>query len=332
MNAIDRTPSGDYLISLRHAHAIIKVAGPQTQSAQPPGTVLWRLGGKLTNFTLDAFQFSWQHCVRSQLGSTTTDDLTLFDNSGDGSSQTAPASSGKWIHVDTATWQATLTHQYPMPEGVIATSQGSVQPLPNGNVLVGWGALPYFTEFDPNGTALFHTHFGLSGNDNLQNYRAWKYPWTGSPATDPVILPYALNCTGELYAYVSWNGATDVTTYRFHKTADPTGLSTTSTTSHPRTGFETMADLGGFAPYVFVEALDAGGNVLGTSATNATFVPSEDVAGGCGEMACGEGFVYGAGSAQSCAGELDLALVFDIPRGIAPAWEVGKTFEGVLEE
>ena len=166
INGIDLTPEGDYLVSLRHTHSIIKVAGQNGSSGLAPGSVIWRLGGKLSNFALDNFTFAWQHDIRSQgsadLG--VTDDLTLFDNSGDGSSQVANFSTGKWIHVDTTSKTATLIHQYNQPEGFISSSQGSVQPLSNGNVVVGWGSLPEFTEYDVNGTILYHVHFGTPGD------------------------------------------------------------------------------------------------------------------------------------------------------------------------
>ena len=67
-----------------------------------------------------------------------------------------------------------------------------------------------------------------------------------------------------------------------------------------RTGFETMASLGPYAPFVFVEALDANGTVLGTSSTNGTFVPNQASAANCTETACGPGFSYTAVNAQVC--------------------------------
>lgn len=106
-----------------------------------------------------------QHDVRSQSTSPTTDDLTLFDNSADGTSQTASSSTGKYIHVDTGSMTATLTHTYEMPNGLISSSQGSTQPLGNGNTIVGWGSIPYVTEYDANDNVLFHTHFGVLGDE-----------------------------------------------------------------------------------------------------------------------------------------------------------------------
>ena len=39
---------------------------------------------------------------------------------------------------------ATLVREYTHPQKLIATSQGNVQVLPNGNVFVGWGQLAVF--------------------------------------------------------------------------------------------------------------------------------------------------------------------------------------------
>lgn len=162
----------------------------------------------------------------------------------------------------------------------------------------------------------------------LQNYRAYKFPWTATPTEPPVILAYAQNCTGELYAYASWNGATEVASWRFHKGSSAM-LVGGQTSEVNKTNFETMADLGTFAPYVFAEALDASGNVIGTSATNATFVPSEASAGSCGQAACNAGFVYNSSSAQTCSGSLDISRIFNILPHAPAETNVPKTFEGV---
>ena len=324
INAIDLTPTGDYLVSIRHTHSVVKVAGLHSRSGLAAGSVIWRLGGKLSNFALENFQFAWQHHVRSQLGSLTTDDLTLFDNSGDGSSQTANFSTGKWIHVDARSMAASMLHEYKMPDGAIAYSQGSMQTLPNQNVLVGWGSSPYVTEFDVEGNVLTHIHFGLPSNNNMQNYRAWKHSWVAHPPGKPTVFAYAQNCTSDLHAYVSWNGATEVTGYRFHKGDDPTGNTDLETLIKPRSGFETAANLGTFAPYAFVEALDKNGKVLGTSATTAAFVPNPAVASTCNQYACEAGFTYGSPNAQSCNSILDLNQIMQIPTGPAPLFDMGK--------
>ena len=45
--------------------------------------------------------------------------------------------------------KATLQASYTHPAGLLAANQGSMQPLADGRVLVGWGNLPYFSASRP---------------------------------------------------------------------------------------------------------------------------------------------------------------------------------------
>lgn len=52
INAVDKTSDGNYLISSRHTCTIFKVSSKD-------GSIIWRLGGKSSDFTLDGFNFSF---------------------------------------------------------------------------------------------------------------------------------------------------------------------------------------------------------------------------------------------------------------------------------
>ena len=67
-------------------------------------------------------------------------------------------------------------------------------------------------------------------------------------------------------AYASWNGATDVASWRVLAGPSPSSLAPVATS--PRTGFETAIPLpGATAPgYAQVQALDGSGAVIGVSA------------------------------------------------------------------
>ena len=65
-----------------------------------------------------------------------------------------------------------------------------------------------------------------------------------------------------LVVYASWNGATDVSSWRVLGGSAPTALRPVATSR--RTGFETSIATGRYA-YVAVQALDAGRHVLGQS-------------------------------------------------------------------
>ncbi len=59
------------------------------------------------------------------------------------------------------------------PEGLSAASQGNAQTTRDGDLFVGWGALPYFSEFDPAGNLVFNAEFPAGVN----TYRAYLLPW-----------------------------------------------------------------------------------------------------------------------------------------------------------
>jgi hypothetical protein len=130
---------------------------------------------------------------------------------------------------------------YSNPSGVRSSSQGSMQILPpavvsnsNGNasrearVLVGYGLNAVFAEFSADGSVLCDAHFGAVTSwerGDIQSYRAYKFPWVGRPNYPPRMtvklsagnkredVHEAPEGSGNLTAYVSWNGATEVATY-----------------------------------------------------------------------------------------------------------------------
>jgi hypothetical protein len=59
------------------------------------------------------------------------------------------------------------------PEGLSAPSQGNAQTTRDGSLFVGWGALPYFSEFDPSGHLTLNAEFPTGVN----TYRAYLLPW-----------------------------------------------------------------------------------------------------------------------------------------------------------
>ena len=63
---------------------------------------------------------------------------------------------------------------YDQPESLEASSQGNGQLLPGGGEFVGWGSLPYISEFDASGNLLFNAQFPTGWN---------SYP--GLPAVGP---------------------------------------------------------------------------------------------------------------------------------------------------
>jgi hypothetical protein len=141
---------------------------------------------------------------------------------------------------------------------LLASFEGNDQQLPNQDDFVGWGQQPYFSEYNAKGKLVFDGRFV---DDNL-TYRAYRLPWSGTPATPPAIATSHRGKT--MTVYVSWNGATTATGWRVFAGNTTTKMPTVA--QAPKRGFETAIK----APtrkFVYVQALDAKGHPLSQSAT-----------------------------------------------------------------
>ena len=116
-----------------------------------------------------------------------------------------PQSRAILLNLDTRAMRAALTRSYIHPARLQAANQGSMQVLAGGRVLVGWGNLPYFSEFTQNGTLIMDGQFPIGD----QSYRAFTAAWTGQP-TDKPAAAARVNPAGGSVVYASWNGATEV--------------------------------------------------------------------------------------------------------------------------
>jgi hypothetical protein len=162
------------------------------------------------------------------------------------------------VDLDMDKMSATLVREYTHPKELLSTSQANVQVLPEGNVFVGWGSQPYFSEYSHEGKLLFDASFLGSA----QSYRAFRLPWSGNPGDDPALAVERGSDDG-LTVYVSWNGATEVDTWQVLAGPDPDQLEPVG--SAPWRGFETTIKVSAAGPYVAVQARSASGRVLGTS-------------------------------------------------------------------
>jgi hypothetical protein len=248
INSIAIAADGDLLVSGRNTSAVYKVA-------RPSGQVTWRLGGKQSSFQMaDGATFWWQHHVRPQGANV----LSIFD---DGAAPAKEAQSRAiLLDLDTAAMRATLRQSYTHPAGLLAANQGSMQVLPDGRVLVGWGNLPYFSEFAAEGTLLLDGQFPVGD----QSYRAFTGDWAGHPADEPA-LAVRPNPAGGSTVYASWNGATELDSWTVYAGSSAAGLKPVGSQEH--TSFETAITVNTSGPYFAVTAHDASDRVLGRSAT-----------------------------------------------------------------
>jgi Arylsulfotransferase (ASST) len=244
INSVDLDGDGNLLVSSRSMQTIYKL--------DPTGRIMWRLGGKRSDFEIGpGAGFAWQHHARRQPDGT----LTVFDN---GATPVVEKRSRALIlDVDERAMTSTLLHQYTHSK-ILAASQGSVQPLENGNVFVGWGEIPRVSEFHRSGRMVFDAVLG----EKYESYRAFRLPWTGSPAQAPAIA--TARDRDRLTVYASWNGATGVHGWQLLAGMQANAL--LPVTSTRARGFESALSAT-VAPgqYVAVQALGAGGTPLGQS-------------------------------------------------------------------
>jgi hypothetical protein len=225
-----------YMVDLHTGQVIATVGGKGTTVKMTPGTAT-----------------AWQHdALMSPDGS-----ISVFDN---GAVPKVHTYSRAIVErIDPATGTMVLEHEYTHNAALVSGSQGDAQPLPNGDEFVGWGAVPYFTEYTPDGQVLFDAY--LPPGD--QSYRGLRFAWDGRPATLPML---SIAGAGRArVAYASWNGSTDVAAWQLLAGTSATALAPVG--GAPRSNFETAIAVPAVAgPYLAVQALAADGSVLGTSA------------------------------------------------------------------
>jgi hypothetical protein len=240
-NSIDVDTDGNLILSARNTSAIYKID-------RVTGRILWRLGGRRSDFAMGpGAAFALQHDARRQPDGT----LTIFDDG-----QAPGTSRAIVLRLDETAMTATLLRELRQPEGLLATSQGNMQVLPDGHVFVGWGSLPRFSEFAADGRLLYDATFSAS-----QSYRDLRFPWTGRPGEAPDVTVDTQN--GTMAVFASWNGATEVATWEV--LAGRSAAAFRRVAAVPRDGFETQIDLPPAGPLVAVRARDASGVILGTS-------------------------------------------------------------------
>jgi hypothetical protein len=141
------------------------------------GQIMWQLGGKHSSFALraapgqvldhDGKIFAWQHDPEAIGGG----EYTFFDDESGGN--LLGASRVVTVRLDLATRVATLVKSDGQPERQVTQAMGNGQTTPGGDLFVGWGALPYISEFGPSGKLLFNAKLPAG----VSTYRAYLLPW-----------------------------------------------------------------------------------------------------------------------------------------------------------
>jgi hypothetical protein len=245
LNSSQQLPDGNLLVSSRNTWSVYKIS-------VKTGKILWTLGGKYGNFKMGrGARFEWQHDAR-MAGKTLT--VSTMPTVLRRSRSPRP----RVLDVNVSAKTVKLVKRYTHNPPLLAATQGSAQLLPNGNMFVGWGSEPDFSEYSPSGRQIFNGSFALG----TTSYRAFRFPWRGHPHTPPAMATSNRARGGE-YVWASWNGATNVAAWRVLGGQSPSGLRRLD--NKVDSGFETQIRLDNRPRYVEVQALDRHGRVLGTS-------------------------------------------------------------------
>jgi Arylsulfotransferase (ASST) len=178
INAIHFNTNGDLLIDARNTWAAYEVD-------RHTGGIVWTLGGKDSSFTERAAPgqtldeageiFAWQHDPEA-LGN---DYYTFFDDEATVGAPELAASRVVTIKLDERDHVATLVSSDSQPEGQLATSQGNAQTTDTGDLLVGWGSLPYVSAFSESGALVFNAQFPTGVNTYRAYLQRWNPPQQG---------------------------------------------------------------------------------------------------------------------------------------------------------
>jgi hypothetical protein len=253
INSVDVQHDGSLLVDSRNTWAAYDVDART-------GQVRWRLGGRHSSFKLGAgAAIAYQHDAREQPDGA----ITFFDNGA--TPAVHPQSRAIQLRLDTHAMTATLVRVARHDKPLVAGSQGNLQALDDGDWLVGWGEAPYLSEYAPDGAVLFDAHLPAP----YESYRAYRLAWSGHPTTAPAVAVVPASARhGATVVYASWNGATEVASWRVLAGSSSANLAPVA--ARARNGFETAIALSGVAaarPYVAVQALNSSGVVVGVSHT-----------------------------------------------------------------
>ncbi len=260
INAIQLTGSGTFLVSLRNTWSAYLVN-------RSTSAIEWTLSGnpKLSSFALPTnAQFQWQHDVELHSGNV----VSVFDDAccaitgvnSQGQATFGPRSGptrGLVLKLDLTNHTGSFVSQYTRGNNFNAAFLGNLQLLSNGNVALGWGSQPFFSEDSKSGKVLLDAQWPTPD----LSYRAYLQNWVGIPSFPPGGA--VRTKSGKTTVYASWDGDTQVVSWRVLAGSSAKSLNTVATTV--KSGFETAIQLKSSYKTYKVQALDGKGHVLRTS-------------------------------------------------------------------
>ena len=248
INSVQQQQDGDLLISARNTWAAYDVD-------HATGAIRWTLGGKNSSYKLSSnATFAFQHDVRLHTDSDPT--VTLFDD-GAGPPKVHAESRGITVRLDEKAMTATLVSRGRALAGAGGQLRGQRAGAVRRQRIRGLGP------------AALLQRVQLAGPDGVRRsvrrleLELPRLPLPVDRARRPSRPAVAASSTGgTTNVYVSWNGATDVASWRVLAGPAPDALEAVVTAT--KQGFETQIPIA-CQPYVAVQALDDAGRALATS-------------------------------------------------------------------
>ena len=173
-NSIEIDQDGNIVISSKRMDEITKID-------KATGNIIWRLGGKKNQFTFtnDNFEILQQHDARILANG----NLLLFDNGLFTNRIFSRAVEYELNTTDVLNLNANKIWEFRNTPDEFSRVMGSIQRLPDGNTLIGWGSsskTPYtdddwrtITEVTPGGIKTFEMFI----EDQNYSYQVFRYPW-----------------------------------------------------------------------------------------------------------------------------------------------------------
>ena len=259
INSIEPAGHETFLVSLRNTWSAYLVN-------RLTNGIEWTLSGNpaLSSFKLPAnAQFEWQHDVELHNGNV----VSVFDDACCGY-QTITTKTVKFakpkgptrglvLKLNLTNHTGSFVAQYTRGNTFNAAFLGNTQLLPGGNVALGWGSQPFFSEDSSKGKVLLDAFWPVPD----QSYRTYVEKWVGIPFFPPSGA--VRNNVGKATVYASWDGDTQVVGWRVLAGSSAQSLKTVATKT--KTGFETTIPLSSTYKSYEVQALGPNNKVLGTS-------------------------------------------------------------------
>ncbi|KAH8689494.1 ASST-domain-containing protein [Talaromyces proteolyticus] len=262
---------GDYmLINCRHTWSTYLV---NRKTGEIEWTIDGQTGGDFGSLPANG-TFKWQHHARITNVSATEAILTYFNNDNNQPGKVA-VSTGLALQLtlppNPKTPPKLLASLHDASDPLNAWAEGSTMQLSNGNWFMGYGSSAIMKEYGPDAATGQDVRWSaqfdsIGGGDS---YRAFKQVWHGLPTIPPSFVvaqgevPAGLsgctNATNATLGYVSWNGATDVSSYSLYGGASEDDMQFLGAIR--KMGFETVFPITQDVSYVMVSGSDPTLNV-----------------------------------------------------------------------